>query len=244
MFCPEGYMTIPEVRCLVGAFSHSQDANSNFTRSDAFESFVLNTITENDALRMCLPNGTILKVGSEILDRVLVSDVLPNETPPAIQFGDSRNPEETSEKRWASMPLFFVRPYYIVSLENYRALKTAAVNAFPKDYSADDIWAATALPFELDPLWGVLGKFEGASLCAIMDRMPKIILQSSSEELGSKTTLKAGRPSKLPQVRRAYEKVYPNGHGADTWKEVANNLADTSGVTVHVDTIKRALGLK
>ncbi|NEK15691.1 hypothetical protein [Rhizobium leguminosarum] len=54
---------------------------------------------------------------------------------------------------------------------------------------------------------------------------------------------KPGRPSKQPQVKAAYWKLYPSGHGKDgqSWKAVANAVSKEIGEQVHEDTVIRAV---
>jgi len=62
MFCPEGYKTIHEVRCSVSSFQFSRADYHDVNGSDVFEALVFDTIVENDALRICSPNGKVLKM--------------------------------------------------------------------------------------------------------------------------------------------------------------------------------------
>jgi len=248
MLCPEGYVTIPDILDTVPDPNFEGEEPNFQLRSEKKERLVFQAILKNDALRVCLPDGTILKIHHEILDMVSLSDVFICAKIPDSSFGSL----DQSNDFWAScrnpeigMPLFFTRPYYLLSLENYKALKVAVDKAFPKDYNQDDIWAATCLPFESDPMWPVVSKFEGASLCAVSDKIPKkISLRNFQKSKGGRPSNKGGRPSNKPEIVEFYQKHYPNRNGSDSWKEVNAKLLEITGIDVHEDTIKRALDLK
>lgn len=55
-----------------------------------------------------------------------------------------------------------------------------------------------------------------------------------------------GRPSNREEVKRAYARIYPEGHEAvgDSWKIVLRKINEECGLDLSIDTIKRAIGLK
>lgn len=113
MFCPEGYKTIAEVRCSVSTFEWNRVRHPDLTSSDGFENLVFDTIIENEALRICSPEGQILKISDDILEKIEIDEELKNERFPFAHFyGLVENFlefPETESIRWTGMPLFFER---------------------------------------------------------------------------------------------------------------------------------------
>jgi hypothetical protein len=214
------------------------EANPSFTPSDVFENLVFKTILENGALRICSPEGNILKITPDILDRIEIPDSLNSEYfPNNYHYGDVYSDKRSI--RWNGIPLFFERTYYTISLDEYRNLKKIA----SENIKEEDLFHTIGLMFELDPFWGMVEKFEGFSLCALTDLMPEVIesveLKDNSKTFYSKDR---GRPSKKKEIKEFYEATFPNGH--KSWKEVGARLLKDQGIDVHIDTIKRALGQK
>lgn len=234
MYCPEGYKTIGELRSSVIGFEWSIEKYPYQTPSDAYENLVFKTILENDALRICSPTGTILKVSEEILDKIDMLDFFSPESFPISHFAGLVR-DESGEVKWRGMPLFFERHYYTVSLSNYREYKKVALN----EYREEELWDAVCLPFELDPLWHLVEQFEGYSLCAVADKLPNEI-HNRAGELETFIRNKRGRPTERKAILAFYTKNFGNGHSS--WKQVQNDLLSQTGIDVHIDTIKRALG--
>lgn len=56
-------------------------------------------------------------------------------------------------------------------------------------------------------------------------------------------TKQRGRPREQEAVKAAYQKAFPNGHGALTQKQVLKTLSD-QGQDTSIDTLRRALGAR
>lgn len=54
----------------------------------------------------------------------------------------------------------------------------------------------------------------------------------------------ACRPRKQELFLKAYREIFPDGHGDSTWPKVMRTIKDETGLVVHPDTLKRALGLR
>lgn len=196
----------------------------------------LKTILENGALRICSPTGDVLKVSEEILDKIDIGDFFSPECFPMPQFaGLVKN--EFGEARWRGMPLFFERSHYTVSLSNYRNFKKVALNEFRDE----ELWGAVGLPFEREDFWRLVEQFEGYSLCAVTDNIPSEI-HNRAGKLETFIRNKRGRPTERKEILAFYNKNFETGHGS--WKQVQNDLRSQTGIDVHIDTIKRALGRK
>ena len=236
MFCTEGYSTIAEVRCRVSDFQWNRGDNPDHTPSDVFENLVFDVILEADALRLCSPEGQILKISAEILDRIGVPKELRTQNFPSIyHYMDSVS--DDCSLRWSTIPLFFDRMTYTVSLSEYRNLRTLAL----KEVSEEEIFEFLALGFEADPFWAIVERFEGYSLCAVSDRIPSEIRNWDGVS-GHITSQTRGRPSQRKDIRMFYEAHFPKGHAS--WKEANAKLREVTGIDVHVDTLKRAIGQK
>ncbi len=158
MFCPEGYKTIQEVRNSVTDFSWLTNTSKDRTKSDAFEALVFDTILDNDALRICSPQGVVMKVSDEILDRINILEFIDAEHFPREHFYDLFD-YDGEEKRWAGMPLFFERGHYTILLKSYREYKKVALKVF----NEADLWEASGLCWRITrhkaPLAGVSAHF-------------------------------------------------------------------------------------
>lgn len=67
----------------------------------------------------------------------------------------------------------------------------------------------------------------------------------SAWELRTKETKdQKGRPRIQERVSLAYREKFPHGHAGETWKHVQNVVSTVVGVSVSLDTLKRALGLR
>jgi hypothetical protein len=89
------------------------------------------------------------------------------------------------------------------------------------------------------------GAFEGAALNIREDDMPSATLIGSMIEGGDETeTVNIGRPSDREAIVQSFERLYPTGCGSRSWKAVTAEIGEDTGIYVHQDTVKRALGLK
>ncbi|KCZ97523.1 hypothetical protein HPO_14326, partial [Hyphomonas polymorpha PS728] len=61
-------------------------------------------------------------------------------------------------------------------------------------------------------------------------------LGRTSNDLG-----KVGRPRKQEDVAAIYGKLFPNGHGTLSYKEILKQIEQTTGLSASVDTLKRAI---
>lgn len=129
MYCPEGYKTIGELRSSVIGFEWSIEKYPYQTPSDAYENLVFKTILENDALRICSPTGTILKVSEEILDKIDMLDFFSPESFPISHFAGLVR-DESGEVKWRGMPLFLngtITPSLFLIIENTKRLLSMSI---------------------------------------------------------------------------------------------------------------------
>jgi len=236
MFCPEGYKTIHEVRCSVADFQWTNNLENGQTSSDKFESLVFDTLLENDALRICSPQGIVMKVSDEILDQIDILDFIDAKYFPIEYFHELLD-TELGQKRWTGMPLFFERTHYTITLSSYREYKKVALTIFDEH----ELWETLGLPFELDVMWGLVASLEGYALCAVECMIPNEIhtLQNRERSFISK---KRGRPSFRPEILAFYKDNFQNGH--KSWKQVQNKWIAETGHNVSLDTIKRAVKIE
>ncbi|MBT0958917.1 hypothetical protein IV417_16130 [Alphaproteobacteria bacterium KMM 3653] len=57
-------------------------------------------------------------------------------------------------------------------------------------------------------------------------------------------SIATGRPRKQEIALDSYQRVFPVGHGNHPWKIVVRKIEADCGLSIHVDTLKRALGKK
>ena len=69
-------------------------------------------------------------------------------------------------------------------------------------------------------------------------------IRSAWEIRTKETKDQKGRPRIQERVSLAYREKFPHGHAGETWKHVQIVVSTVVGVSVSLDTLKRALGLR
>lgn len=129
-----------------------------------------------------------------------------------------------------SVPLFYERQCYTISLIGYREFSKV-------DYIELD-WIRPAI--------AVAAEFEGWSLC-----VPEDFAKDGWDAAWSENERKIynspedgllGRPPVLrTEAIFAYKNLYPNGHGSKSWPLVAREINKQTNRSMSVDTVKRAV---
>lgn len=66
--------------------------------------------------------------------------------------------------------------------------------------------------------------------------------EDQGKQLDSETTpTRKGRPRKVDNAMLAYDLLYPHGHGAKTWPEVADEISERTRETIHHETLMKAI---
>jgi hypothetical protein len=109
VFCPEGYISIQDLKNRVSDFRWIRPENSETTYSDDFEIALFDFIYESESLRICSPSGVLLKIDDEILV--------------TLGFGDGTitNDDWKSVGQpcgFSTVPLYFERTSYTISQTN------------------------------------------------------------------------------------------------------------------------------
>jgi hypothetical protein len=89
------------------------------------------------------------------------------------------------------------------------------------------------------------GALDGCALAIRDEDAPSTdsIREMLGETQAEKVT-NVGRPSQRDLIVDSYNRLFPSGHLKQPWKVVQRKIENDCGVSVHVDTIKRALGLR
>ena len=153
----------------------------NFSPSDFMENRLFSVVFANTNPFLCSPQGHVVEFASrDLFDKIewpdeLTKHLLDDEYA-QLQLASGYIEKETSEKIWgpgisppprSSLPLFFLRGVYVVSLQNYLTLRRVAL----KEYTEDELHDAVALSFEIDPVYQVIEQFEGWSICIPNDKV-------------------------------------------------------------------------
>ncbi len=151
-----------------------QTYNPKMSITDILEHQVLRWAFEDCSPRLCSPKGEVIKLdGHGLFDRIdfppeleQVADEIElasmglSRAHISIEILDEMYGEGAAPPR-PSMPLFYNRSQYIVSLKNYKKLKEIALRV----YSEEELFDAMGLAFETDPDWSVFEAFEGWAIC-------------------------------------------------------------------------------
>ncbi len=187
MFAPEKYVSLKNASQYAptkidngpapenfSQYSTGQTHNLKMSVNDIIEHQVLSWAFEDCSPRLCSPRGDVIKLdGHGLFDRI---DFPPELEEVANEFelasmGLSRAyiSSEIQDEMYGegkvpprpSMPLFFNRSQYVVSLRNYKKLKEIALRV----YSEGELFDEMGLAFEIDPDWSVFESFEGWAIC-------------------------------------------------------------------------------
>ena len=184
MFCPEGYLIINDLAQLTPlAIDFVKEVNQSqqnrfrgISVQDIIENKQFSLLLELSSVHLSSPTGQVVRFASEeIFDKIDFPDELEAVLEPQmeVQLGIQRahisheiavevyGSDSSESVPRPAMPLFFQRPYYTVTLNNYRTLRELA----KKYWKTDDVSEALALSFENDPFWQIIEKFEGWSMC-------------------------------------------------------------------------------
>ncbi|WP_299351567.1 hypothetical protein [uncultured Shimia sp.] len=129
--------------------------------------------------------------------------------------------------RYHEMPLFYERQGYTICFESYD---------FVMSYDYVDIE-------DLNGIVEVLRPFEGWSLCVKAgDAEDQFLAIWRDFAIDDKFATTGGRPAnKRLATIEAYRLLYPDGHGSDPWLVVLRQVNKSTGLSVSVDTLRRAV---
>ncbi|MEK0162739.1 hypothetical protein VWX35_09040 [Phaeobacter sp. A36a-5a] len=98
---------------------------------------------------------------------------------------------------------------------------------------------AVAKQFEL---WAVCFQAEDMQPNAI-ETLQALLERNTEQEYSSSVAGKPlrGRRRKVDKAMLAYDTIYPHGHGAKTWPEVAGEVSEMTEETIHHETLMKAL---
>lgn len=125
-----------------------------------------------------------------------------------------------------------------------RAAKTLLQHGYSFGEEADKslslLSRAEHLAMSLLPLEGALIMLELKNLPSKGDARRMLGIKEQKEVVDD-TGPNIGRPSKRQEVLQAYERLFPNGRGPSTWKEVMRKIEDETGISADFKTLKRAI---
>lgn len=251
---------------------------TRLTLADFLEWYLLETVCENTYASS--PSGTVIRIHlRSILEeykeyrlfgfnfvRLMVREEIPDDFYRAyrLMFAMSdegilelaRTLEEPPqiawpvEKTYRSLPLFYERIGYTVSLAAYEWASNAKILNHDDDPELTRYFPARDFAHAAN----LLRPFEGWALCVDDDfanqGWPEALKREQSGFLrdpqffdsAGNVGKNGGRPASIRNAAAiAYARAYPRGHGQIPWKVVLQNVEYAVGAKLSLDTLKRAI---
>ena len=237
MYCPEGFLTLLDVRSQYLDIAHKESLRRDFsvpppsgsgfdidtgasieTFTNAYATWLFFRFLEaqSGAIYVTRPEGVTLRLSCAALDMEKIYD------------GDF--PEDEVEQdsliQHLSDPFFFIDPVLLV-FDDQPDEEKLEIFSLQQE-------ARILRPFKLMPLcWKLPASSLTKDYLLLIARAPMV-----------EAARKLGRTAKVPTVKASYHKLFPEGHGQTALKTVAQHVREDTGLIFELDTLKRAIGRK
>ncbi|MBV1866174.1 MAG: hypothetical protein KUG74_17295 [Rhodobacteraceae bacterium] len=257
MFCTDGYEMIVEVERLFREIAKENrpdpfpaselnkrsrqeqidfHANGWNRYAEAIEA-LLNLINKPNILEICTRKGVVLRVHNSVLSRELAGSKV-GFSGLWIVGHKSWCIDTNRAKKWLDGAYARVEKLKTA----IRIRRKASLNLEGNNIKLENLTTAI---LRAEQLLQTFEPFDGAALTIKQENIPsKEKLRAIYSPTPTEHILSVGRPSKRELAAQTYDKIFPNGHSGTSWKSVARRVEAECGLSLHSDTIKRALGLK